>query len=65
MPNSGCTGIVVRNAIGKTNVNIVLRREGKEETGYLPATRIDLSTSLAFHVLTNQILVVANRNQRL
>ena len=42
------------------------RKTGEnEELGNRPATRIDLSTSFAFHTLTNQILVVANKNQRL
>ena len=40
-----------------------LKITGYAEIGYLPAANNALSTSVAFHVLTNQILEVAIKNQ--
>ena len=56
-------GYVVIKANGRTNVKIVLILDGYDDNGYLPATKIDFSTSLKFQTLTNQILVVASINQ--
>ena len=51
--------------MGIMKVKTALKPVGKAETGYFPATNTDLRTSVVFHTLTNQILVVANKNHRL
>ena len=48
----------------KTLKNI-LRESENEFKGNLPIYRKDLNTSVAFHVLTNQIVVVDIKNHRL
>ena len=48
----------------KTLKNI-LREKENEFNGNLPMYRKDLSTSVAFHVLTNQIVVVEIKNHKL
>ena len=48
----------------KTLKNILKENEN-EFRGNLPIYRNDLNTSIAFHVLTNQIVVVEIKNHRL
>ena len=48
----------------KTLKNI-LRENENEFKGNLPMYRNDLNTSVAFHVLTNQIVVVEIKNHKL
>tara|TARA_Y100001933_G_scaffold65884_1_gene66231 strand:- start:107 stop:280 length:174 start_codon:yes stop_codon:yes gene_type:complete len=57
--------MVVINAIGITVLKKILSEKENEFSGNLPIYKKDLKTSVAFHVLTNQIVVVAIINQRL
>ena len=43
----------------------ILRENEKEFKGNLPMYRKDLNTSVAFHVFTNQIVVVEIKNHKL
>ena len=43
----------------------ILRENENELRGNLPIYRKDLNTSVAFHVLTNQIVVVEIKNHKL
>ena len=43
----------------------ILRENENEFKGNLPMYRNDLNTSVAFHVLTNQIVVVEIKNHKL
>ena len=62
-PKIASAGKVVKKATGKSNVKINLNITGYAVIGYLPAANNALSTSVAFHVLTNQILEAAIKNQ--
>ena len=53
------------NAIGMKILKNTLREKENEFSGNLPILRKDLSTSVAFHVLTNQIVVVDIKNHKL
>ena len=46
-------------------LNNILRENENEFKGNLPIQRNDLNTSVAFHVLTNQIVVVEIKNHKL
>jgi len=50
------------NVIGIKTLKNILREKEKEFNGNLPTYRNDLNTSVAFHVLTNQIVVVETKN---
>ena len=65
MPNISSDGIVVMNVIGITVLKNILNENEKEFNGNLPIYKKERNTSVAFHVLTNQIVVVDIRNQRL
>ena len=43
----------------------ILNEKEKESIGNLPIYKKDLKTSVAFHVLTNQIVVVDIKNHKL
>ena len=51
--------------IGITVLKKTLKVKENESIGNLPIYRKDLRTSVAFHVFTNQIVVVEIKNQRL
>ena len=53
------------NAIGMNTLKNILRENENEFKGNLPMYRNDLNTSVAFHVLTNQIVVVEIKNHKL
>ena len=53
------------NVIGITVLKNTLKGKENEFKGNLPTYRNDRSTSVAFHVFTNQIVVVDIKNQRL
>ena len=53
------------NAIGMNKLKNILRGNENEFKGNLPIQRNDLKTSVAFHVLTNQIVVVEIKNHKL
>ena len=53
------------NAIGMNTLKNILRENENEFNGNLPMYRNDLNTSVAFHVLTNQIVVVEMKNHKL
>ena len=57
--------MVVINAIGMNTLKNILRENEKEFNGNLPMYKNDLNTSVAFHVLTNQIVVVEIKNHKL
>ncbi len=65
LPSIDSAGTVVRNAIGNRKVKIDLIIFGQDETGNLPATKVERKTSFAFQTLTNHILHEATKNQRL
>ena len=48
-----------------TTLKNILRENENEFNGNLPMYRNDLNTSVAFHVLTNQIVVVEMKNHKL
>ena len=64
-PKKTSEGIVVINAIGMTTLKNILRGKENEFKGNLPIYRKDLNTSVAFHVFTNQIVVVEIKNHKL
>ena len=64
-PKNTSEGIVVMNAIGITTLKNTLREKENDDSGNLPMYRNDLNTSVAFHVLTNQIVVVEMKNHKL
>ena len=51
--------------IGITVLKNILKVKEKESIGNLPIYKKDLKTSVAFHVLTNQIVVVDIKNHKL
>ena len=53
------------NAIGMNTLKNILKESENEFNGNLPMYRNDLNTSVAFHVLTNQIVVVEMKNHKL
>ena len=53
------------NAIGIKTLKNILREKENEFKGNLPIYRNDLRTSVAFQVLTNQIVVVEIKNHKL
>ena len=53
------------NVIGITVLKNILKGKEKEFKGNLPTYRNERSTSVAFHVFTNHIVVVEIKNQRL
>ena len=57
--------MVVINAIGMNTLKNILRENEKEFKGNLPMYKNDLNTSVAFHVFTNQIVVVEIKNHKL
>ncbi len=57
--------MVVINAIGMNTLKNILRENEKEFNGNLPMYKNDLNTSVAFHVFTNQIVVVEIKNHKL
>ena len=52
-------------AIGIKTLKNILKENENEFRGNLPIYRNDLNTSIAFHVLTNQIVVVEIKNHKL
>ena len=56
---------MVINAIGIKILKNILREKEKEFSGNLPIYRKERNTSVAFHVFTNQIVVVDIKNHRL
>ena len=62
-PRKTSEGIVVINPIGIKILKNILRENENEFNGNLPIQRKDLNTSVAFHVLINQIVVVEIKNQ--
>ena len=56
---------MVINAIGINILKNILKEREKEDNGNLPIYRNDLNTSVAFQVLTNQIVVVEMKNHKL
>ena len=56
---------MVINAIGINTLKNILRDKENEFKGNLPIYRKDLNTSVAFHVFTNQIVVVEIKNHKL
>ena len=64
-PRKTSEGIVVIKAIGMKTLKNILKENENEFRGNLPIYRNDLNTSIAFQVLTNQIVVVEIKNQRL
>ena len=65
LPKKTFEGIDVMNAIGIKILKNILRDNENEFNGNLPIQRKDLNTSVAFHVLTNQIVVVEIKNHKL
>tara|TARA_Y100001968_G_C19268235_1_gene672811 strand:+ start:519 stop:911 length:393 start_codon:yes stop_codon:yes gene_type:complete len=63
-PKIASAGTVVRKATGRIRVKNNLRLIGYAEIGNLPADKTARRTSVAFHVLTNHILVVATKNHK-
>ena len=53
------------NAIGINTLKKILKENENEFKGNLPTYRKDLNTSVAFHVLTNHIVVVEIKNHKL
>ena len=53
------------NAIGINTLKNILIENENEVNGNLPIYRKDLNTSVAFHVFTNQIVVVEIKNHKL
>ena len=53
------------NAIGIKTLKNTLTENENDVKGNLPIYKNDLNTSVAFHVLTNQIVVVDMKNHRL
>ncbi len=53
------------NVIGITVLKNILNGKENEFRGNLPTYKNERRTSVAFHVLTNQIVVVEIKNQRL
>ena len=53
------------NAIGIKILKNILRENENEDNGNLPIYRNDRNTSVAFQVLTNQIVVVDIKNHKL
>ena len=53
------------NAIGIKILKNILNENEKEFKGNLPIYRKERSTSVAFHVFTNQIVVVEIKNHKL
>ena len=53
------------NVIGITVLKNILNGKENEFKGNLPTYRNERSTSVAFHVFTNHIVVVEIKNQRL
>tara|TARA_Y100001978_G_scaffold183158_1_gene180533 strand:- start:117 stop:359 length:243 start_codon:yes stop_codon:yes gene_type:complete len=51
--------------IGITVLKNILKEKEKESIGNLPIYKKDLKTSVAFQVLTNQIVVVDIKNHKL
>tara|TARA_B100000674_G_scaffold84027_1_gene58220 strand:- start:76 stop:318 length:243 start_codon:yes stop_codon:yes gene_type:complete len=51
--------------IGMTVLKNILKENENESIGNLPIYKKDLKTSVAFHVLTNQIVVVDIKNHKL
>ena len=51
--------------MGMKTLKNILKENENEFRGNLPIYRNDLNTSIAFHVLTNQIVVVEIKNHRL
>ena len=49
--------------IGMMVLKNILKEKENESNGNLPIYKKDLKTSVAFHVLTNQILDAAIKNQ--
>ena len=64
-PRKTSEGIVVMNAIGMKTLKNIFRENENEFNGNLPIYSKDLNTSVAFHVLTNQIVVVEIKNHKL
>ena len=64
-PKKTSDGIVVMNAIGIKILKNILKDNENEFKGNLPMYRKDLNTSVAFHVFTNQTVVVEIKNHRL
>ena len=65
IPNITSEGIAVMNVIGITVLKSTLNGNENEFKGNLPTYRNERSTSVAFHVFTNHIVVVEIKNQRL
>ena len=51
--------------MGRKTLKNIRRGKENEFRGNLPIYRNDLNTSVAFHVLTNQIVVVEIKNHKL
>ena len=64
-PRKTSEGIVVMNAIGINILKNILNENEKEFKGNLPIYRKERRTSVAFHVFTNQIVVVEIKNHKL
>ena len=64
-PRKTSEGIVVIKAIGINTLKKILRVNENEFKGNLPMYSNDLNTSVAFHVFTNQIVVVEIKNHKL
>ena len=65
IPRNTWEGIVVMNAIGTKILKNILNENEKEFKGNLPIYRKERNTSIAFHVFTNQIVVVEIKNHKL
>ena len=65
MPNITSEGIVVIKVTGTIVLKNIFKEKENESNGNLPTYKKDLSTSVAFHVFTNQIVVVDIKNHKL